>query len=128
MSLSIAGRLEADRTGSRFSSGYTVSLSSRLVPRSQFLPGKAVLALVDAIQKGQEILVGEDTVDATFRIMFAAPSKTGLFDVSNPDTSINPLWYQSSWFVMYSGVFLIMSKLYLVSELAQSSHRSSLVG
>ena len=74
-------------------------MSSRLVPRSYFTPKKAP-GLVDAIQAGQKILLDAGT-DPNFYIVFAPPTKRGTFNA--PHTSINPVWYESLWHVVFAG-------------------------
>jgi hypothetical protein len=84
---------------SRSSSGIPGGLSSRLVPRSYFTPKKAP-GLVDAIQAGQKILLDAGT-DPIFSIVFAPPTKRGTYNAHH--TSINPVWYESLWHVIYAG-------------------------
>lgn len=102
---SMTNRIHADRTRGRHSSGYSVSISSRLVPKSHFVSREAVTSLVDALQEGQKILLDGDPTNVDFRILFGSPSKPGTFDTPSPDTSVTPVWYESFWHVMYSGSF-----------------------
>jgi len=84
---------------SRSSSGVPSGLSSRLVPRSYFTRKQAP-KLVDAVQAGQKIMLDAGT-DLTFQIIFAPPSKRGTHNARH--TSINPIWYESLWHVIYAG-------------------------
>lgn len=65
---------------------------------------------MDAVQKGQEILLGGSKTNATFEIIFAPPTH---FDAPNLDTSIHPMWYESYWHVIYAGQF--RDSIYLCS-------------
>lgn len=56
--------------------------------------------LVDAIQAGQKVLL-DAGADLTFQIIFAPPSKRGTYNA--PHTSVNPVWYESLWHVIYIG-------------------------
>src|ERR1700733_4623190 len=81
------------------SSGVPGGLSSRLIPRSYFTP-KHAPKLVEAIQAGQKILL-DAGANTTLTISFSPPTKRGTYNA--PHTSINPVWYESLWHVIYGG-------------------------
>jgi hypothetical protein len=83
----------------RSRSGAPAGISSRLIPRSHFT-SKNVPKLVDAIQAGQKIML-DAGADVTFQVISAPPTKRGTYNA--PNTSINPIWYESLWHVVYGG-------------------------
>lgn len=91
------------------SSGIFEGLSSRLIPRSYFTP-EQVPKLVDAILAGQQILTDAGTY-GSFGVLLVPPAKQGTHNA--PHTSINPVWYDSLWHVVYGGKSPVVTRCLL---------------
>lgn len=93
--------------------GYPQALSSRLIPRSSLSLSPTLdttentLPIVKAIRSGLEIS-HQAGKRHTFYIIFAPPTTTKVrldLDARRRKTSVNPVWYDSLWLVLYTGGF-----------------------
>ena len=89
--------------GSAYLTGKSFLLSSRLIPRHYFENDPAGVA--KAILNGQDILstVGSNSVG----LIITSPSNTKY----TGKTSVNPVWYESLWQVVYGSKPIILDEL-----------------
>lgn len=73
-------------------------LSSRLIPRQAFTNATAP-KLLDAVSKGLNSLVNKG-ISSSYQIILAPPSRVN----NSQMTSVNPIWYDSLWHVIYAGL------------------------